>query len=357
MDDHATQARVTHGQAGIKPMPAMLCAADYRPSWWLHSPHLQTMLGSSPWRRKRGAELLAATGAQTTEHLFDGGDGVRLQGMYSVIPGVKPRGMALLLHGWEGSAESSYMRLTAARFLQHGFATLRLNFRDHGDSHHLNEALFHSNRIDEVVHATCDIAQRLWPDASAQRPLVAAGYSLGGNFALRLALRAPEAGLPLTRVAAVCPVLDPAVTMAHMEGGWRVYLRYFERKWRRSLERKRALFPATHAFDDRTLHLGMRELTEWLVQRHTDFGTLSNYFDGYSIAGDRLAALQVPADILMTADDPVIPLDEFNRLVLAPRTRLEISRHGGHCGFLLGANMDGFAETWVADHLAPMDLS
>jgi len=271
-----------------------LAGSNYRPPWWLRSGHLQTMLGSCPWRRRRGARALAALQARTEEHLIDGGEGVRLQGLYSVLPGVEPRGLALLLHGWEGSAESSYMRLTAAQFLRRGFATFRLNFRDHGDSHHLNEALFHSNRIDEVVHAAGDIARRFWPEASPQRPLVAAGYSLGGNFALRLALRAPAAGLALARVAAVCPVLDPAQTMAHMERGWRVYLRYFERKWRHSLQRKRALFPRTHNFDDRTLHLGMRELTRWLVQQHTGFGTLDNYFDGYSIAGDRLASLQGP---------------------------------------------------------------
>ena len=142
--------------------------------------------------------------------------------------------------------------------------------------------------------------------------------------------------------------------MAQMERGWRVYRRYFEHKWRRSLLRKRALFPAVHDFDDRTLRLGMRELTEWLVVRHTDFGTLDDYFDGYSIAGDRLAGLQVPARILMAADDPVIPVTEFSALQLPASAVLEISRQGGHCGFLLGAGLDGFAEAWVAAQLSDL---
>ena len=313
------------------------------------------MLGSSPWRRRRGAEALAATGAVTEECLVDGGPGVRLQGFLSTVPGVEPRGLALLLHGWEGSAESSYMRQAAAQFLLRGFATFRLNFRDHGDSHHLNQALFHSNRIDEVVLAARDVARRFWPQASRERPLVAAGHSLGGNFALRLALRAPAAGVPLAAVGAVCPVIDPRETMAQMERGWRVYLHHFERKWRRSLQRKRALFPAVHDFDDRTLRLGMRELTEWLVVRQ-GFGTLDDYFDGYSIAGDRLAALQVPARILMAADDPVIPIAEFHALRLPADAVLEVAAQGGHCGFLLGAGMDGFAEPWLADQLTRVPI-
>ena len=181
---------------------------------------------------------------------------------------------------------------------------------------------------------------------------MAAGYSLGGNFVLRLALRAPAAGVPLLRVASVCPVLDPALTMESIENGPAMYDWYFRRKWAGSLRRKRELFPTRHTFDDATLKLGMRELTDWLVQAHTDFGSIDRYFDGYSIAGDRLAALQVPADILMAADDPVIPLDEFHALALPGHARVELSRWGGHCGFLLDARLDGFAEGWVTARLA-----
>ena len=322
-------------------------ASPYRPPWWLRSPHVQSMLGSSPMRIRRGARLLAAQHPESETVVLDAGDGVRLQGVHNRLPGREPRGLALLLHGWEGSAESSYMRLTAARLLESGFATFRLNFRDHGGTHHLNPGLFHSNRIEEVVRAAQAVAER-YP----ARPLVAAGYSLGGNFALRLALRAPAAGLPLARVAAVCPLVDPAATMDAMERALPQYLRYFEHKWRRSLQRKRALFPEEHAFDDATLRLRMRDLTAWMVERHTDFADLGAYFDGYSIAGERLAALQVPADILMAADDPVIPLRDFRELRPGGEVRLEVARRGGHCGFLQNRRFDGYAEGWVAARLA-----
>jgi predicted alpha/beta-fold hydrolase len=133
------------------------------------------------------AWLLRRVGAVTTPHLIDGGEGIRLHGMHSHIPGRTARGLALLLHGWEGSVESSYMRLTAARLLARGFDVFRLNFRDHGDTYHLHQALFHSNRIDEVVHAAGDIARRFSPREAAPGKalpggMVVAGYSLGGNF-------------------------------------------------------------------------------------------------------------------------------------------------------------------------------
>jgi predicted alpha/beta-fold hydrolase len=324
--------------------------SPYRPPRWLHSPHVQSLLATSPLRRMRGAVLLRRCGAISTPHTIDGGDGVRLHGVHSRVPDVPARGLALLLHGWEGSVESSYMRLTAAHLLRRGFEVFRLNFRDHGETHHLNEALFHSNRIDEVVHAARDVAQRF--GGSAERPMVIAGYSLGGNFALRVALRAPAVGLDFARVAAVCPLLDPAVTMRQMEDGLPVYLRYFERKWRESLRRKRAAFPERYDFDDRVLKLSMRELTRWLVERHTDFDTLDDYFNGYAVAGDRLAGLTVPADLLTSEDDPVIPVQEFHDLVLPACASIEIARWGGHCGFLESARLDGYGERWVADRLA-----
>jgi predicted alpha/beta-fold hydrolase len=320
--------------------------SDFLPPRWLRGPHLQSVLSSSPLRAVRARRRLHMAGATHEAVVLDAGAGVRLQGVHSVMPGVEPPGLVVLLHGWEGSVDSNYMRLTAARLLGAGFAVFRLNFRDHGDSHHLNEGIFHSNRIDEIVDAVRAIAAR-WPT----RPMFAAGYSLGGNFALRLALRAHSHGLPLQRVVAVCPLLDPARTMQAMETGLPLYIRYFERKWRRSLARKRALFPAAHGFADDVLNLRMRALTEWMVLRHTDFATLDDYFEGYSVAGERLRALPIPADILMSADDPVIPLRDFEQVAGFPNVQLELAAHGGHCGFIENARLDGYAERWVADRL------
>ncbi|MBB5944318.1 MULTISPECIES: YheT family hydrolase [Xanthomonas] len=321
-------------------------ATDYSPPRWLRNPHVQSVLGSSLLRVRRGEQLLAASGATTTSHILDGGDGVRLQGWLSVPAGAAPRGTVLLLHGWEGSADSSYMRLTAAKMLALGYQVFRLNFRDHGGTHHLNVDLFHSERLDEVVNAACDLWQR-FPAPT----LLAAGYSLGGNFALRLALRAPAAGLPLQHVAAVCPLLDPATTMQRIENGPQFYDWYFRRKWRESLLRKRELFPDRHGYDDATLALDMRGLMAWLAERHAGFASLDAYFDSYCIAGERLLGLSVPADILMAEDDPVIPLDDFRNWRLPELARLEIAHWGGHCGFIENARGDGFAERWVAERL------
>ena len=158
--------------------------------------------------------------------------------------------------------------------------------------------------------------------------------------------------VPLQHVAAVCPVLDPAITMESIENGPAMYDWYFRRKWAGSLRRKRDLFPELSDWDDRVLKLDIRALTAWLVEHHTDFGSLQAYFDGYSIAGDRLAGLAVPADILMAQDDPVIPFATFNGWRLPAHAHLEIAPWGGHCGFIENAACDGYAERWVAERLS-----
>ncbi|MGH8029838.1 MAG: YheT family hydrolase [Arenimonas sp.] len=313
---------------------------------WLRNAHVQSVLSSMPFRRSAAQRVLARTGAVTTPQLVDAGDGVRLQGFHDTVPGRDPRALVLLLHGWEGSSESAYMRLTAARLVSKGFDVFRLNFRDHGDTHHLNEGLFHSCRLAEVVAAAKDV-NASFPTL----PFMAAGFSLGGNFALRLALAAPDAGLPLVHAAAVCPAVDPSAVMRTLESGSGLYNWYFMKKWRSSLRKKRELFPQHHDFDDSVLAQDMRSLTRWLVLKHTDMGDVEDYFAGYAVSGGRLASLQVPVSVLASVDDPVIPIDTLRALQLPEHSHLDIAEHGGHCGFIEGPTLRGFAERWVAQRL------
>ncbi|RDS81446.1 YheT family hydrolase [Dyella psychrodurans] len=318
---------------------------DFRPPWPLTSGHIQTMLSSSGVRRtllpRRAYRVLEGAEPAT----IDGGDGVRLTGAYTAQKTqAESRGLAVLFHGWEGSVDSTYVLQTGSRLLDDGWDVFRLNFRDHGDSHALNEALFHSCRVDEVVHAVGDIARR-WPS----RCVALAGFSLGGNFALRVALRAPATGIPLNYALAVCPIIDPGEGLFSLEetAPW-FYQAYFMNKWRHSLRAKQAAFPHREYFELQELRQNLRGLTEALVLRHTDFGSLQAYLDGYSVAGRALADMQIPATILTARDDPVIPVDAFEKLELPNHVELDIATYGGHCGFIRGWDMTSFCDDYIA---------
>ncbi len=329
------------------PAETAVRAADFRPHRLLRNAHLQSVLASSGVRRWLLRGRRTALEARSEELILDCGDGVRLQG-YHTAQNVRAqaRGLVVLLHGWEGSVRSTYLLHTAARMVAEGWDVFRLNFRDHGETHHLNPEMFHSCRIDEVVGALKDVARRFAP-----RPLAIAGFSLGGNFALRVALRAPDAGLPLSYALAVCPALHPPAILDAIERAPWFYHAYFMHKWRESLRRKQKLFPDAARFSTTELGASMRELTATMVARHTDFGTLDNYLDGYSIAGDRLADLVVPTTILTASDDPIIPVGGFHDLKLPAHTELEIAPAGGHCGFIRDFSLHSWTEDFIAHRL------
>ncbi|HEX5951749.1 MAG TPA: alpha/beta fold hydrolase [Rhodanobacteraceae bacterium] len=321
---------------------------DFRPAWWLRNPHVQSMLASSSLRRRVHGARARRLERDAEWVTLDCGGGVRLAGcrtVQTVAP--QARGLVVLFHGWEGSARSTYLLQTGARLLEEGWDVFRLNFRDHGDTHALNPGIFHSCRIDEVVGALGRVQQR-YP----ARAMAVVGFSLGGNFALRAALRAPGAGIDLAHVIAVCPVIDPRAGLFQLEHAPRMYHDYFMWKWRRSLKIKQRVFAGTELFTRRDLRGTLRTLTEALVLKHTDFGSLDNYLDGYSVAGDRLAGLQVPTSILATCDDPVCPASDLATMALPPCVEVTLTRRGGHCGFIRDRHLGSWSEDYIAARLA-----
>jgi len=327
----------------------------FRPPLWMRNPHVQSILVSLPVRRKsverRAAPLLRAS----EEILLDCGDGVRLQCFHSgpARVGLPEAGrVAVLVHGWEGSSDALYMLSLAQKLFELGFDVVRLNLRDHGATHHLNRDLFHSCLLPEVVGAAKRI-QAMLPG----KPLHLAGFSLGGNFLLRVAAQAQTAALNIAKVVAVSPVLDPVETLHALEHGFAVYHRYFIRKWSRSLVKKQAAWPAHYDFAQFLRKTSLRDMTAEMVARFTQFASLDDYLNGYSIIGDRLATLTAPATIITALDDPLIPARGLERLAKSPLINVTLTRYGGHCGFF-----DTLAgPTWlerkiVAELTAPSSL-
>lgn len=314
---------------------------EFRPPAWLGHPHVQSIFPSLPFRRpgveRRCASLLAAS----VEEVLDCGDDVRLLAHHATQAraGRSPATrLAVLLHGWEGSANSLYVLSLGQYLFDRGFDVVRLNLRDHGDSHNLNPGIFHSCRIAEVVGAVQRL-QALYP----AQALHLAGFSLGGNFCLRVAARAAAAGIDIAQVVAVCPVLDPERTMARLEAGWVLYRRYFLWKWRRSLRKKQAAWPEIYDLTDALELDTLTEMTAHLVTLFGDYPTVSDYLHGYAVVGDALRGIVHPTRIISAADDPIIPADDLARLARPAALEVTSTRFGGHCGFFDG----GRGGTWI----------
>jgi predicted alpha/beta-fold hydrolase len=305
---------------------------SFQPRRWLRGPHFQTILSGLPPRRARVERRAVPLLAASEELLLDCGDGVKLQAFHSspAKRGRDPgRKLVVLLHGWEGSADSTYQLSLASSLFAAGFEVVRLNLRDHGATHHLNRELFHSCRLPEVVGAVRALATKF-----AGLPIALAGFSLGGNFMLRVAAHAEAPHLPLERVIAISPVLDPAETLVTLERGSPIYHGYFVRKWSRSLTKKQQAWPDHYDFDELLRIRNLREMTRQLVLSHTEYPSMQDYLAGYAITGSRLTTLAVPATVLTSLDDPIIDAADLARLARVPKLDIVTTAHGGHCGFI-----------------------
>jgi len=306
---------------------------------YLRNAHLQTILNSQGPRKWRARAIQRRLNSRSL--VLTAADGTRLLAEFDQAASGARSTLVVLLHGWEGSSRSSYMVTTAARLLAEGSDVLRVNLRDHGDSHHLNRELFNSTRSPEVASAL-----QGYVDRQDYARLILAGFSLGASFALRIAADSgPQLGL--TACVAVCPPTDPAHAMDALNSGFFGYERYFFRRWSESLQRKLDCFPDLDYADDLARARTLDDLNRLFIPRHTVYDRVEDYFDAYALVGARLSALAQPAHLIAARDDPIIPVGDLSRIAPNAHLQIEIQRHGGHCGFI----KDLAANSWVEDRL------
>jgi predicted alpha/beta-fold hydrolase len=326
-------------------MSARSFSETFKPPFFLRCAMVQTFLVSNRSDRFRSQALLACA----TPLVLDLEGGVQLSGALSYAKRMPNRGLMILLHGWEGSIHSAYVRATGQYLFDHGMSVFRLNFRDHGDSHHLNEGLFYATLLNEVNQAVL-AAARMIPGA----PLFICGFSLGGNFALRIARKwsmEQLKDLDLKHVFAISPALDPSKATDAIDRH-RLIRKYFLKKWRRSLTRKQRLFPEHYDFGDILNLPTIREMTEKLLQRYSDYPDAAAYFKGYTIGGRDLEPLSIPTSIITSRDDPIIPVEDFYRLTVNRSLRLMIHPFGGHNGFISNWRGRAWYEKYMLDVVA-----
>ena len=260
------------------------------------------------------------------------------------------RPTVLALHGLEGSSSAHYMLGVADKALRAGFNAVLLNQRNCGGTEHLGPGLYHSGLTEDAAVVIRELARTEQIDR-----VVAAGYSLGGNLALRLAGTESRATLPwLKGVCAVSPVLELEHCVRALERRSNaIYQWNFVRNLKNRMRRKHACFP--DAFD--LSHLDrirtVRQFDAVYTAPFFGFTSAEEYY--HRAAALRVAArIEVPALIITAEDDPFVPVEPFRDAALAanPLVTMRVTRHGGHCGFLgepAGGDDGYWAETAIVE--------
>jgi len=326
---------------------------QFNPASYLRSAHLQTVLAS---RIARTSQLTSENFEAAAETLtLTSRDAVLLQALVNEQPAGSPTApLIILLHGWLGCATSTYVRRCAAVLYEQGFHVARLQLRDHGDTAHLNEALFHSARLNEVLDACNALAER-FADSSTEPGLGGiAGFSLGGNFTLRLA-GSNQLHPHFRRCIAICPAVNPTTAAVAIDAGWFGYRWYFVRRWQKALEAKANAFPQLYDFSPARSMSTVAELTDYFVERYTEFATAAEYYRNYQVEAEMLMQTKHEVTILAAADDPVIPIADI-RALAAASSNADVFQYietpnGGHCGFINNLCGSSPVASWIAAKL------
>lgn len=315
--------------------------STFKPAWWCRNPHLQTILPvflrrrlHPPLRRER-LELPDGDFIDLDWTLNDSGP------------------IVALFHGLEGSSRSHYGRGMLAVLPRYGLRGVLMHFRGcSGEPNRLARA-YHSGDTGDI-----DLLLRTLKAREPGTPLAAIGYSLGGNALLKwLAEQGKVAPVECAVAVSVPFLLHDSVTRMN-RGFSRVYQWKLVRDLKRSILRKLPglALPVSaneippikdfYEFDDRIT-----------APLHGFRGALHYYTE--SSSRQYLTRVRTPTLVVHAMDDPFMPPAVIpNAEELSGSIEFDLSRHGGHVGFVAGWNplrpeywLDRRIPEWLLQHL------
>ena len=302
-----------------------IISSQFRPAGWLTNRHAQTIYPSLPWA---GAPR---PGLRSENIELPDGDITVVDWLTDSVDADANSPTLIVLHGLEGSAESSYARMLLQAAADRGWRAAVLHFRDCGDYRNLLPRRYHAGETNDIRF----FLERLRTEGH-QGPMMAAGYSLGGNVLLKY-LGENGISTPLHAAAAVSAPLNLHVSAHALSQGFsKIYQRYLLKRMKKAVSRKfdrhTAAFDWQRAMAARTF----AEFDDAVTAPLHGFSGKDEYYDRCSSAG-YLKEIQRPTLIINSLDDPFMTPDIIpDENQLSNCVTLELSKYGGHVGFIAG---------------------
>ena len=270
---------------------------------------------------------------------------VRLTGRLREIPGSDE--ILVLVHGIGGCIDSHYMPHGAAAAEAAGLSCLRLNLRG---ADRLGEDYGHAGLTTDVHAALAS------PELAGYRRIYLFGYSMGGHVVLSTATE--EIDSRVAAVAAVCAPMDLARSQVEIDSPafwiYRKYLLPHLKNLYAAVARRRPVpFPVSRLDEIRTF----LQFDDRIVAPRHGFAGAADYYARMSVA-PRLAGLRVPALLLNSELDPIVPARSVRPALkgASPRLRVAWLRRGGHVAFPRGLDVDAQVIAWLrSPHLRPLE--
>jgi predicted alpha/beta-fold hydrolase len=248
----------------------------------------------------------------------------------------------ILLHGLESSSDAHYLRGLSDKSFAAGFNSVRLNQRNCGGTEDLTDSLYHSG----LTHDPGAVMRELI-EVDGLRSIAVAGYSLGGNLALKLAGDFGSAPpRELCAICAVSPTMDLAGCVEALEQPQnRIYQRHFVRNLKQRMRRKARAFPGQFSLKALPGVSTIRGFDDAYTAPFHGFHGASDYYQRAS-AMRVIEQISVSTLIISAEDDPFVPSSPFRdpAVLRNPHLTVRLTPNGGHCGFVEEAHgvYDGY---------------
>lgn len=306
----------------------------FRPAWWLPGPHLQTI-----WPTFSRNHLQVQCQRERIE--LSDGDFVDLDWCSQV----KHQPIVLILHGLEGSAESPYARGMLQCVKQQGWRGVVMHFRGcSGEPNRLPRA-YHSGETKDVAEVVGILRQR-----EPHTPIVAMGFSLGGNVLLKWLGETGEEN-PLLAAVAISVPFELAKSAARLQKGFsRLYQRHFLKSLCEKMQRKPDLEKALPNFPGVAQLKNIYQFDDIITAPIHGFASAEDYYTKSS-SRQYLKKITVPALLLHAKDDPFMTADVIpGAHELSPMVKLEVTERGGHVGFV-GGHLPWRPRYWLEERI------
>jgi len=311
----------------------MIFSSQFKPAWWLPGAHAQT-LWPSLVRRPVEIELRSERLNLPDDDFID-----------LVWTKQNSDHIVIVLHGLEGSIDSSYAKGILAAIAKQGWRGVLMQFRGCSGEHNLKDRSYHSGETGDLRFLVKTLRER-----HPQSTLCAVGYSLGGNALLKyLGEYKDDALLKAATTVSVPYLLSNSA--AKLEKGFsRIYQRHLVNRLINKTQSK---------FKDRQAPFDMAELKKWNTFRLFDhhitapihgFKGSDDYYE-QSSSRQYLNKITTPTLLIHSKDDPFMTAEAIpNQSDLSESVTLALSDHGGHVGFISG-NTPWNAKYWLEERI------
>lgn len=303
----------------------MIIKSDFKAAWWLPHAHMQTIY---PTLTRR---INAPVSAIERLELPDG-DFIDLAWCTDGLAVDSP--LLILLHGLGGNVRSTYAAGLMQVAKQRGWRTVLMHFRGASEEPNRLPRAYHSGDTADL-HYLLELLQQREPYSKK----AAVGVSLGGNVLLKWLGEQQNQSFLNAAVAVSVPFELRLVADRIHQGMSRIYQIYLLRRLRQLFNRKKQIFKEE-------MPLPLQDLDKWscfwtfdeyVTAPLNGFNSVHDYYR-YSSCRQYLAKINTPTLIIHAKDDPFMTPEALPKEIeLSDSVTLELSKKGGHVGFISGS--------------------